>query len=184
MHYIWDHVVCSSVRSYSSFLLFVRFSLSQLGVATYTLLAGYEPFYGVDTADLMQCNREVRYAFHSPEWDDISEDCKDFISRCLSRSSETRLTPEQAKRHPFIRGSAKVVEAYEKERSKNDKGEGRMGEVMNGVIAGSRAYGGTDRGSGGDSGSAGVVVSSVESTTSVGGDSSVGSGSGESCIMS
>ena len=79
-------------------------SNSQIGVVAYTLLCGYEPFYGADNADLLRANKAVEYLFHSPEWDDcnISHSAKDFIASCLLHSADKRLNPEGAKKHPWL----------------------------------------------------------------------------------
>ena len=66
--------------SLSSSLLFASI---QIGVVAYALLCGYEPFYGDTETQLMESNRIVNYAFHSPEWDHISNDAKDFIKKCF-----------------------------------------------------------------------------------------------------
>lgn len=39
-----------------------------IGVVIYTLLCGYEPFYGTDDAQLIKSNKNVNYEFHLPEW--------------------------------------------------------------------------------------------------------------------
>ena len=47
------------------------------------MLCGYEPFYGDTETQLMESNRIVNYAFHSPEWDHINYYAKDFIKKCF-----------------------------------------------------------------------------------------------------
>ena len=44
-----------------------------IGVVIYTLLCGYEPFYGTDDAQLIKSNKNVNYEFHLPEWSGDSE---------------------------------------------------------------------------------------------------------------
>jgi serine/threonine protein kinase len=53
-----------------------------IGVIAYILLCGYPPFYGDSDNEIFESVRVGRYEFPSPEWDDISEDAKDFI-KCL-----------------------------------------------------------------------------------------------------
>lgn len=44
-----------------------------IGVVIYTLLCGYEPFYGTDDAQLIKSNKNVNYEFHLPEWAGMKE---------------------------------------------------------------------------------------------------------------
>lgn len=106
-------------------------------MATYTLLSGYEPFYGHDNAQLMAANKDVQYAFHSPEWDHIHSDTKDFIVQCFQKSADSRITPEQAKRHPFIRTSYKAIEMTKK---LGLRGSGSGGELSSSSFGGSNNF--------------------------------------------
>ena len=78
----------------------------------------------------MAANKEVRYGFNKPIWDTVNSDTKDFIALCLRPTAEERITPEQAKRHPFVRTSYKAVEATKhnnkepQSSSKHDDGNG------------------------------------------------------------
>lgn len=67
------------------------------------LLCGYEPFYGEGNAELLHANRTVDYEFHSPDWDDISSEAKDWIAKALAPSADERLQIEEARRHPWLR---------------------------------------------------------------------------------
>lgn len=80
----------------------INVDMFSVGVVAYTLLCGYEPFYGQDNADLLRANRCVEYEFHSPEWDEISPQAKDWIKRALEAGADTRLTPEEGKRHAWL----------------------------------------------------------------------------------
>lgn len=73
-----------------------------IGVVAYTLLCGYEPFYGQDNQDLLRANRMVEYEFHSPEWDNISEQAKDWIRKALHPHADHRINPEDSKRHVWL----------------------------------------------------------------------------------
>ena len=73
-----------------------------MGVVVYTLLCGYEPFYGTDDAQLIKANKGVNYEFHMPEWGDISDNAKDWIRNCMSPYANARLKPHEALQHPWL----------------------------------------------------------------------------------
>ena len=54
----------------------INVDMFSIGVVAYTLLCGYEPFYGTDDTQLIKANKSVHYEFHLPEWGDISDDAK------------------------------------------------------------------------------------------------------------
>lgn len=54
-----------------------------VGVVTYTMLCGYEPFFGVNDDELIQMNKSVEYEFEEPEWATISDEAKDLVRVCL-----------------------------------------------------------------------------------------------------
>ena len=64
-----------------------------LGVITYQLLSGRTPFEAdsIKRIDWNINNREVRFKTNSKEnWDDVSDEAKAFILRCLDRNATTR----------------------------------------------------------------------------------------------
>mmetsp|Transcript_28162 Transcript_28162/g.65145 ORF Transcript_28162/g.65145 Transcript_28162/m.65145 type:complete len:521 (+) Transcript_28162:165-1727(+) len=74
-----------------------------IGVITYILLCGYPPFYGDSDTEIFESVRVGRYDFPSPEWDDISQDAKDFIGCLLLKDPKSRLTAQQAMKHKWIK---------------------------------------------------------------------------------
>ena len=50
------------------------------GVVAYTMLCGYEPFFGVNDEELIQMNKRVEYEFEEPEWASISDEAKDMVN--------------------------------------------------------------------------------------------------------
>lgn len=74
-----------------------------IGVVAFTLLCGYEPFYGADDQELLQANKNIDYEFHSPEWDNISHLAKDWITNVLKEKGSERLDPISALYHPWLR---------------------------------------------------------------------------------
>lgn len=75
-----------------------------VGVITYILLCGFEPFYD-DRGDTAIYKKILRadYAFISPWWDDISLSAQDFISKLLVTDPNKRLSANQAMSHPWVR---------------------------------------------------------------------------------
>ena len=57
------------------------------------------PFYAEGEAEQIARVREGTYEFTSPYWDDISDEAKDLIARCLSLNPSERPTPTQALTH-------------------------------------------------------------------------------------
>ena len=70
-----------------------------LGVMCYILLCGYPPFMG------RHLNHDVergRYKFHSPGWDLVSDEAKDFVRELLTVQPHLRLTAAGVATHPWI----------------------------------------------------------------------------------
>ena len=66
------------------------------------MMAGFPPFDGENDAEVLASIVAVRFSFPSPEWDDYSDDAKNFISSILKEDPTQRLTARQALDHPFI----------------------------------------------------------------------------------
>ncbi|KAJ3052325.1 Calcium/calmodulin-dependent protein kinase type 1 [Rhizophlyctis rosea] len=73
-----------------------------VGVITYILLSGYPPFWAEDEATTMELTLRGKFKFFSPDWDEISQDAKDFITALIQPEPAKRLTAAQALQHPWI----------------------------------------------------------------------------------
>ncbi|KAL3913369.1 MAG: hypothetical protein SGILL_006519 [Bacillariaceae sp.] len=73
-----------------------------IGVIAYILLCGFAPFAGDTDYDTLQLVARAPLEFPSPEWDDISDEAKDFVTKMLQRDPQNRPTAEQALEHPWI----------------------------------------------------------------------------------
>ena len=73
-----------------------------IGVITYILLCGYPPFYGDNDAEIFMSVKAGEFDFPSPEWDDISNDARDFVTFLLQNSPDLRPTALKAIEHPWI----------------------------------------------------------------------------------
>jgi len=73
-----------------------------LGVITYILLCGYMPFDHPRQSELFRIISSGRFTFPAKDWDAISPEAKDFVSRLLVVDPRDRLTAEAALRHRWI----------------------------------------------------------------------------------
>ncbi|GLE05054.1 hypothetical protein PINS_up014038 [Pythium insidiosum] len=88
------------------------------GVVVYTMLCGYEPFFGVNDEELIQMNKLVEYEFEEPEWSSISDEAKDLITLMMEKDTSRRISPKEALQHPFVEeASVALEEAYILEQS-------------------------------------------------------------------
>ena len=76
--------------------------LWSVGVITYILLCGFPPFWGESQGELFDKILGADYEFPSPEWDKVSADAKDFISKLLVKDNKARLTATQCLAHPWL----------------------------------------------------------------------------------
>ncbi|KAI7849581.1 kinase-like domain-containing protein [Circinella umbellata] len=77
-----------------------------VGVITYTLLCGYQPFQACDQIELINEITQVRYEFHDRYWRNISQDAKDFIRRILTLDPKNRPTAAEALKDKWMTDSA------------------------------------------------------------------------------
>jgi len=79
----------------------INVDLFSIGVVAYTLLCGYEPFYGTDDQELIRANKAIEYEFHQPEWAEVSSLAQDWIYHTLA-GPEMRMSPIEARQHPWL----------------------------------------------------------------------------------
>jgi len=80
----------------------IAVDLWSIGVITYVLLCGYQPFYGDDQAQLFKAILEADYVFEKEYWSEISEDAKDFIRKLLVVNPDKRMTCDEALAHKWL----------------------------------------------------------------------------------
>lgn len=73
-----------------------------IGVIAYILLCGYPPFYGDSDTQIFESVRVGRFDFPSPEWDDISQSAKDFVTALLKKDPRDRPTAANALQHVWL----------------------------------------------------------------------------------
>jgi len=74
-----------------------------IGVICYILLCGYPPFYGDSDNQIFESVRTGTFDFPSPDWDEISQDAKDFICALLQKDPKKRLTASDALKHRWLK---------------------------------------------------------------------------------
>lgn len=78
-----------------------------LGVITYVLLAGYQPFEATTQANLFRLILKGRFVFDAPYWDNVSEEAMDLIRHLLVVNPAERFTAEQVLAHPWVSGASR-----------------------------------------------------------------------------
>ena len=73
-----------------------------LGVILYVMLCGFPPFYADDNNTLFNMIKKADFEFHSPYWDNVSENAKDLIKKLLIVEPEKRLSTEEILKHPWL----------------------------------------------------------------------------------
>ncbi|ETN97908.1 hypothetical protein RFI_39618, partial [Reticulomyxa filosa] len=75
----------------------------------YNRLCGFPPFFDPNNnmKNLYHLIKKAKYAFPSPFWDEISDDAKDFVKKCLVLDPKERLTASQVLEHPWVAAASK-----------------------------------------------------------------------------
>ncbi|XP_011291978.1 obscurin isoform X5 [Musca domestica] len=73
-----------------------------VGLITYVLLSGHNPFRGANDRETLQRIKEGHWDFSDSIWTHISDDGRDFIKRLLVYSPEERMDVKTALRHPWF----------------------------------------------------------------------------------
>jgi len=73
-----------------------------IGIIMYILLCGYPPFFSESNSELFEMIKGGKLEFHSPYWDNVSEEAKDLVSKLLIVDPKKRITLERAKEHKWF----------------------------------------------------------------------------------
>lgn len=72
------------------------------GVVLYILLCGTPPFHSRSNRETLEKSAKGEYSLSGPEWDSISADAKDLISKMLCYDPSKRITAREILKHPWI----------------------------------------------------------------------------------
>ncbi|KAK8791025.1 hypothetical protein WA158_005656 [Blastocystis sp. Blastoise] len=100
-----------------------------IGVITYILLCGYPPFPTDNDATLYRRTMRGEYSFSTTEWENVSQDAKDFVKALLVVDPEHRATAKQACAMRWMRyesqstmhmdGAMRMLENFNTKRRRN-----------------------------------------------------------------
>lgn len=76
------------------------------GVICYILLCGYPPFYGDADDEILRRVKRGSFDFPSPDWDAMSKDVKDFITKMLTFEPSARPSADDLFKHPWLVASS------------------------------------------------------------------------------
>ncbi|CAG9321820.1 unnamed protein product [Blepharisma stoltei] len=78
------------------------------GINLYVFLVGYPPFGGNTDEQILRKVTAGRFSFPSPEWDNISFEAKDLISKMLTIDPSRRISAKDALRHTWLSKAPRV----------------------------------------------------------------------------
>ncbi|KAM9330600.1 calcium/calmodulin-dependent protein kinase type IV-like [Gastrophryne carolinensis] len=112
-----------------------------VGVITYILLCGFEPFFD-PRGDQYMYSRILtcEYEFTSPWWDEISLNAKDLVMRLIVLDPHKRLTVTQALQHPWVTGRAAKFSHMDQTQKKLQEfnAKRKLKAAMKAIVASSR----------------------------------------------
>ncbi|KAM6458353.1 LOW QUALITY PROTEIN: myosin light chain kinase family member 4 [Liasis olivaceus] len=89
-----------------------------IGVITYMLLTGLSPFLGDDDNETLNNILACRWDFEDEEFDDVSEEAKDFISKLLIKEKSWRISATAALKQPWLTNQTLHCKLEAKRRNK------------------------------------------------------------------
>ncbi|XP_022529662.2 myosin light chain kinase, smooth muscle isoform X1 [Astyanax mexicanus] len=108
-----------------------------IGVICYILLSGESPFQGNNDTETLALVTDASWEF-VPEFDDITEEAKDFIKKLLKKEKRARMSCEQALAHAWMASSAStrhVTKSLNKDKIKRFLARQRWQKTGKAVLA-------------------------------------------------
>lgn len=78
-----------------------------LGVILFLLLSGKPPFNGATDQQILKNVYKGEFSMNGPEWESISSEAKDLITRMLTLDIEKRISAAEALDHPWFQNNTK-----------------------------------------------------------------------------
>ena len=72
----------------------------------YLLLSDEFPFSGETSEELMENVQNGTFSFSGDNWQNVSDEAKDFVSKLITVDENKRLSASEALEHPWIRARA------------------------------------------------------------------------------
>jgi len=94
-----------------------RVDIWSLGVVMYVLFCGYVPFSGKSVQDIIRAARRNSLKFEGSEWEHISIEAKNFVSRMCEKDPKLRLDSETAVRDPWLQSTQQSGSVVDKSES-------------------------------------------------------------------
>jgi calcium-dependent protein kinase len=73
-----------------------------VGVITYILLTGCPPFQGENLAEVYNEILYEKLKLYRSDWEDLSAHSLEFVKSLLKKNPDSRLTPDESLKHPFV----------------------------------------------------------------------------------
>ncbi|XP_062847673.1 myosin light chain kinase, smooth muscle-like [Trichomycterus rosablanca] len=106
-----------------------------IGVICYILLSGESPFQGSNDAETLALVTAASWEF-DPEFDDITDEAKDFISKLLKKEKRSRMSCDQALAHPWMAStSPRVTKTLNKDKMRRFLARQRWQKTGKAVLA-------------------------------------------------
>ncbi len=83
-----------------------------LGVVAYVFLCGRQPFQGSELKDIFQKILKAEFTYEGTEWETVSGNAKDLLSRMMKADPKHRITVEQALHHPWLASNPRLGDAF------------------------------------------------------------------------
>ena len=111
-----------------------KVDLWAIGVITYILLCGYPPFYNEEDNDALLSKQivEGEFEYHSPYWDQVSKNAKEFVSKLLHKNFQERVSCKEALKLEWFQESEAPTdpENSESATSRVEGGEGNEDQSL------------------------------------------------------
>ena len=79
-----------------------KIDIWSMGVVLYIMLSGKVPFPGRTEPEIIQNVMKGQFHFNHPAFENLSDDCKDLIKKCLVKDFNFRITAKEALAHHWV----------------------------------------------------------------------------------